>query len=99
MRHDLDALTVSPETDALQALSQIQRAQAPRLLVTENGRLVGIVTLKDLMHFLNVKLELGADDGHRPAAPPFGQPYPGRAPTGPGPGRVTDRQSSPHGQV
>jgi Zn-dependent protease/CBS domain-containing protein len=66
MRHDLEGLTVSPDTDALQALTRIRRAPAARLLVTEGGRLVGILGVKDLMHFLNVRLELEGGSGHAP---------------------------------
>jgi CBS domain-containing protein len=33
-----------------------------RLLVVENGRLVGIVTLKDLLDFFSLKVELEEQD-------------------------------------
>jgi signal-transduction protein with cAMP-binding, CBS, and nucleotidyltransferase domain len=42
----------------------MQRTRSSRLLVTEGNRLVGIVSLKDLLRFLNLKLELeGAHNG------------------------------------
>lgn len=50
--------TVAPETDALDALAQMQRTGNGRLIVAEHGRLVGVVTLKDMLRFLNLKLEL-----------------------------------------
>jgi Zn-dependent protease/CBS domain-containing protein len=58
MRRDLDALSISPQTDALHALARMQATGASRLLVVEGGRLVGIVSLKDLSRFFQLKLEL-----------------------------------------
>lgn len=50
--------TISPETDALEALQLMSRSANSRLMVIENGHLVGILTLRDLMSFLATKLEL-----------------------------------------
>jgi len=50
--------TVSVETDALVALSIMNRTGNSRLLVMEGDRLVGIVTLKDLLKLLALKLDL-----------------------------------------
>jgi Zn-dependent protease/CBS domain-containing protein len=58
MRHDVRALTIRPDDDAVHALVKMQRTGSSRLLVTEEDRLVGIITLKDLLRFLNLKLEL-----------------------------------------
>ncbi len=58
MRRDLGTLTIAPDADALDALGKMQRGGVSRLLVTEGGRLVGMVSLKDLLSFLNLKLEL-----------------------------------------
>jgi CBS domain-containing protein len=44
--------------DATEALGIMNRTGNSRLLVVENGRLVGIVTLKDLMEVLALKLEM-----------------------------------------
>ncbi len=55
------ANTVSPDTDALEALATMNREGASRLLVVENGRLAGIIALKDLLRFLALKVELEAD--------------------------------------
>jgi Zn-dependent protease len=58
MASDVDRVEISPETDALAALARMQRSDQTRLLVVDHGSLVGIVTLKDLLDFLNLKLEL-----------------------------------------
>jgi Zn-dependent protease len=68
MRQDVDRLSVAPDTDALEALGMMQRTGSSRLLVTEGNRLVGIVSLKDLLRFLDLKLEL--EDGERSPSPP-----------------------------
>jgi Zn-dependent protease/CBS domain-containing protein len=62
MRQDLQAISLTPDADALKALEQMQRTGSSRLLVTDNGRLVGIVSLKDLLRFLQLKLELESGD-------------------------------------
>jgi Zn-dependent protease/predicted transcriptional regulator len=57
-----EATAISPDMDAMEVLQLISRTQNSRLLVTERDRLVGIVTLRNLMNYLNVKLDLeGAD--------------------------------------
>jgi hypothetical protein len=58
MRQDVDALSIAPNADALEALGRMQRTGSSRLLVTEGDRLVGIVSLKDLLRFLALKVEL-----------------------------------------
>lgn len=50
--------TVSVEADALAALSLMNRTGHSRLMVMDGERLVGIVTLKDLLKFLALKLDL-----------------------------------------
>jgi len=52
------AMTVPPDTDALQALSIMNRTGSSRLMVVEDDRLVGIIALKDLLQFLSLKLAL-----------------------------------------
>ncbi|MDA8093900.1 MAG: site-2 protease family protein [Betaproteobacteria bacterium] len=49
---------VSPSTSALAALSSMSRSGRSRLMVVDQGRLVGILSLKDLMDFLAIRLEL-----------------------------------------
>ncbi|MBV8844622.1 MAG: site-2 protease family protein [Bryobacterales bacterium] len=55
--------TITPETDSADALRLMQRSHTNRLMVVEDGRLVAIVSLKDLMDFLAMKLDL-----HEPPA-------------------------------
>ena len=70
MRRDIDTIRISPDADAMQALSQMQRTGLSRLLVTEGDQLRGIVTLKDLLRFLSLKMELeGPDDDSPPVGP------------------------------
>ncbi|MDO8473242.1 MAG: site-2 protease family protein [Dehalococcoidia bacterium] len=51
--------TIGPNADAMEALGQMSRGQLSRLMVVEGDKLVGIITLKDMLQFLSVKLELG----------------------------------------
>lgn len=48
---------VSPKTDAMQALSLMERTGTSRLLVATGNRLVGILALKDMVKFLSMRLE------------------------------------------
>jgi len=50
--------TISPATDAVKALGMMSQGGVSRMLVVENGRLVGLVTLKDLLDFFSLKVEL-----------------------------------------
>ena len=50
--------TIGPDEDATKALSAMNRSSHSRLLVVEGDRLVGILALKDLLHFLSVKVDL-----------------------------------------
>ncbi|MCS6975881.1 MAG: site-2 protease family protein [Gemmatales bacterium] len=59
MRQDLENCSIPPTADALQALSRMQHHGCSRLLVVDSqGNLVGVVSLKDLLRFLDLKLEL-----------------------------------------
>jgi Zn-dependent protease/predicted transcriptional regulator len=53
--------TVGPDLDAIKALGVMNRTRNSRLLVVEDGRLAGIITLKDIMGFLSEKLYLGEE--------------------------------------
>lgn len=72
-RHSVGAITVpctaentvGPDTDALEALAKMSRTGASRLLVVENGLLLGILALKDLLRFLALKVELEEPDPMR----------------------------------
>ncbi len=58
--------TVFPDTDATVALSRMNANGVSRLMVVEaDGRLAGIITLKDLMRFLSLKMDLEEDQVRR----------------------------------
>ena len=52
---------IGPDADASAALEQMQRTGQSRLLVTENGMLVGVLSLRDLLNFLSVRMDIGGD--------------------------------------
>ena len=58
MMNDLRAVSIAAGADSLEALRKMQRIGSSRLLVMDDNRLLGIVSLKDLLRFLNLKLEL-----------------------------------------
>lgn len=54
-------ITIAPDADAMEALERMHRGQLSRLLVVRDNQLEGVLTLKDLMRFLAMKIELGAE--------------------------------------
>lgn len=50
--------SIPPGTDAMEALAAMSRGRASRLMVVDGERLVGILTLKDLLEFFSLKMEL-----------------------------------------
>ena len=46
------------DTDAMDAISKMYQSGNSRLLVVEAGKLVGIITLKDMMEFLSMKMDI-----------------------------------------
>ena len=50
--------SVSPNADALQALTAMRRSSLPGLMVVEDDRLLGVLRLKDLLGFFSMKLKL-----------------------------------------
>jgi Zn-dependent protease len=50
--------TVRADTDAMEALSRMSRTGASRLMVVDEDRLLGILSLKDLLRFFSLKMEL-----------------------------------------
>jgi len=50
--------TISPHADAMQALATMNQTGNSRLLVVDENHLVGIVTLKDMLKFLSLKIDL-----------------------------------------
>lgn len=55
--------TIDPDADALDALALMSRHKRSRLVVSRGETLIGIITLKDLMSFLSVKMELEGKGG------------------------------------
>ena len=50
--------TISPQAAALQALQRMSRNET-RLMVVEGDRLVGVVSMRDLLRLLAMKVEVG----------------------------------------
>ncbi len=50
--------SIAPHADAATALTQMQRTGLSRLLVVENGKLAGVICLKDLLDQLALRSEL-----------------------------------------
>jgi CBS domain-containing protein len=50
--------TISPDTDAAAVLSKMSKTGTSRLMVVEQGRLLALVSSRDLTRFLSTKLEL-----------------------------------------
>jgi Zn-dependent protease len=70
MQTDLEPITLSADADAMQAFERMQRQGADRLLVTDQDRLLGLISLRDLIQFLNLKLELeGEESDKSPPSP------------------------------
>lgn len=56
-----DENVISPTTDALQALSLMNRTGNSRLMIVDNNQLRGVITLKDMLKFFDIKIDLEAD--------------------------------------
>lgn len=50
--------TVAPDEDAMKALARMSGGANSRLMVVEDGKLLGILALKDLLQYFRLKLEL-----------------------------------------
>lgn len=50
--------TIDVNADAMEALSRMSSNGLSRLMVTDHGELVGVLSLKDLLTFLSLKVEL-----------------------------------------
>lgn len=55
--------TIAPDTDAVKALAKMNESDRTRLMVVEGDRLVGIVSLRDLLGFLAMKMDLESNNG------------------------------------
>lgn len=58
-----DTNTIRRDADAMQALSSMSRNGASRLMVVRDGHLEGILSLKDLLEFISLKVELEEENG------------------------------------
>ena len=58
--------TISPDADAMTALLTMQAHQTTCLIVLEENRLAGVLTLRDLMGFLRMRAELGSARSRAP---------------------------------
>jgi Mg2+/Co2+ transporter CorC len=52
------ATAIAPDLDVVEVLSIMNRTGNSRFLVMEDNRLVGVLTLKDVLRFLSVRLDL-----------------------------------------
>ena len=50
--------TINQDVDAMKALSRMRKSGNSRLMVMDNGKLTGIVALKDMLEFLSTKVDL-----------------------------------------
>ncbi len=57
-----EANTIGSSATAMGALAKMKRAQNSRLMVVEQGELVGILSLKDLLQFLSLNTALARED-------------------------------------
>jgi len=53
-----DSNTIGPEENAENVLSLMQKKNRSRLMVVEGDRLIGVISIKDLMDFLSIKIDL-----------------------------------------
>jgi Zn-dependent protease/predicted transcriptional regulator len=53
--------TIAPGVDIIKALNTMNSTKTSRLMVVDRGRLLGILTLRDLLDLLAIKMELEGD--------------------------------------
>ena len=58
MIHCSDENVIPPTTDALQALSLMNRTGNSRLMIVDNNKLLGVITLKDMLKLFEMKIDL-----------------------------------------
>jgi len=58
MRQVSPNLVLDPDADAVDALSALRQGEEQRAVVVQDGRPVGIVSLRDLLQFLALKIDL-----------------------------------------
>ena len=55
--------TISPSSDAIQALAKMSQTGVSRMMVVDGERLVGLLSVSDLIKFIALKIELEDGDG------------------------------------
>ncbi len=58
MQECSDLNSIAPDADAIQALTLMNKTGQSRLMVIDNGELAGVISMKDMLTFLSLKLEL-----------------------------------------
>ncbi len=61
MDHCDEDNSLHPHTDAVDALKKMRSKNKSRIMVVDGGRLVGIITLKDMLEFIALKMDLEKD--------------------------------------
>jgi Zn-dependent protease/predicted transcriptional regulator len=70
------ATAITPDADAMEVLTTMTRTRNSRYLVLEGDRLVGVLSLKDMLKFLSVKLDLEESEKVDLRLPGAGAPTP-----------------------
>lgn len=58
MDADVEHLTIRPQNNAVDALTRLREEENKRLVVVEDGEPVGIISLRDLLEFIELKIGL-----------------------------------------
>lgn len=69
-----DQNTIAPDAEVLVALQRMQKGSISSVVVVEDGRPVGVVTLRDLLDFLSLKLDLEGGEGEMTLSGPKSGP-------------------------
>ncbi len=60
MRRLDPAIEIAPETSAMDAVNKMNEADSGRLVVVDNGKLVGLITRSGILRFMQIKAQLQA---------------------------------------
>ena len=60
MQTNIPEFTISPERGALEALDKMLDTKRGRLIVLEDGKVIGIISQRDIMQVLKLKADLGS---------------------------------------
>ncbi|MFH0976859.1 MAG: site-2 protease family protein [Spirochaetota bacterium] len=66
IKHCSPENSVSPDTDAMKVFSIMSKTKNSRLMVLSKDKIVGVITLKDMLEFLALKLDLEGEDLQMP---------------------------------